>query len=43
MGAAALGDRAMDNSGQGPHARGCKDRWLDGEQGMNGRKQGSEH
>ena len=43
MGAAALGDLAMDDSGQGPQARGCRDRRLGGEQGTNGHKQGSGH
>ena len=43
VGAAALGDRASDGSEQGPHALGCRDRRLGGEQGMNGRKQGSGH
>ena len=43
MGATALGDRAMDGSGQGPHAHSCRDRWLGGKQGTNGRKQGSGH
>ena len=29
-GAAAMGARAMDGSGQGPHARSCRDRRLGG-------------
>ena len=36
MGVAALGDRAMDGSVQGPHTRGCRDRRLYGEQGRTG-------